>query len=71
MTRLYNTISVSFYHLSLKHRIENIIQSCDICQRTKLSGPGFGLLPSCEALIVPWFEVAVDLIGPWNFTKNA
>ena len=43
MTRLYNTILVHFYHLSLKHRIETIIQSCDICQRTKLSGPGYGL----------------------------
>ena len=71
MTRLYNTISVHFYHVSLKHRIETIIQSCDICQRTKLSGPGYGLLPPREALIAPWFEVAVDLIGPWNITINA
>ena len=71
MTRLYNTISVHFYHVSLKHRIETIIQSCDICERTKLSGPGYGLLPPCEALIAPWFEVAVDLIGPWNITINA
>ena len=30
MTRLYNTISVHFYHSSLKRRIESIIQSCDI-----------------------------------------
>ena len=71
MTRLYNTISVHFNHLSLNHRIENIIQSCDICQRTKLPGPGYGLLPPHEALITPWFEVAVDLIRPLNITINA
>ena len=38
MTRLYNTISVHFYHKLLKSRIEIFIQSCDTCQRTKLPG---------------------------------
>ena len=71
MTRLYNTISVHFYHTTLKRRIESIIQSCDVCQRTKLSGPGYGQLPPRDALITPWFEVAVDLIGPWNVTISS
>ena len=39
MARLYSTICVHFFHLLLKHRTEVIIQSSDICQRTKLSGP--------------------------------
>ena len=68
VTGLYNTISVHFYCTTLKHRIESIIQSCDVCQRTKLSGPGYGQLPPRDALVAPWFEVAVDLIGPWNVT---
>ena len=51
--------------------IEIIIQSCDVCQRTKLSGPGYGQLPPRDALITPWFEVAVDLIGPWNVTISS
>ena len=71
MTRLYNTISVHFYHTTLKCRIESIIQSCDVCQRTKLSGLGYGQLPPHDALIAPWFEVAVDLIGPWNVTISS
>ena len=66
MTRLYNTISVHFYHSSLKCRIETMIQSCDICQRTKLPGMGYSHLPPRETLVAPWFEVAVDLIGPWQ-----
>ena len=66
MTRLYNTISVHFFHSSLKRRIEAMIQSCDICQRTKLPGMGYGHLPPRETLVAPWFEVAVDLIGPWQ-----
>ena len=68
MTRFYNTISVKFFNLSLNCRIEVVIQYCDKCQRTKLSGTGYGHLPPCEALIAPLFEVAIDLIGPWNVT---
>ena len=28
----------------------------------------YGQLPPQDALIPPWFEVAIDLIGPWQAT---
>jgi Integrase zinc binding domain len=62
MTRLYNTISVHFYHSSLKCRIETLIQSCDICQRNKVTGMGYGHLSPHEVLVALWLEVALDLI---------
>ena len=68
MTRLYNTISVHFLHSSLKRRPEVMILCCDVCQGVKLSSLGYGQLPPCDTLVAPWFEVAVDLIGPWNVT---
>ena len=68
MTRLYNTISVLFYHKSLKNRIDTFIQSCDTCQQTKLPGIEYSQLLPRDALIAPWFEVAIDLIGPWQVT---
>ena len=68
MTRLCNTISIHFYHQSLKSRIETFIQSCNTCQCTKSKGIGCSHLPPRDALIAPWFEVAVDLIGPWKVT---
>ena len=68
MTRLYNTISVHFYHPSLKNRIETFIQSCNTCQGTKPPGIGYGHAPPRDALLTPWFEVAIDLIGPWQVT---
>ena len=67
MTRLYNTISVQFFHSLLKCRIETMIQSCDVCQRTKLPGMGYGHLPPREALVTQWLDVAIDHIGPWQF----
>ena len=54
----------SFYHQNLKNRTETFIQSCGTCQHTNLPEIGYGYLPSQYALIAPWFEVAVDLIGP-------
>ena len=68
MTRLYYTISVHFYHPSLKNRIETFIQSCNTCKCTKLPGIGYGHTPPRDALLTPWFEVAIDLIGPWQVT---
>ena len=41
---------------------------CNTCQHTKLPGIGHGHLPPQDALIAPWYEVAIDLIGPWQLT---
>ncbi len=66
MTRLHSTISTHFYHLRLQLQIAAIVGKCDTCQRAKLPGSGYGEPPTKEALVVPWYELAVDLIGPWK-----
>jgi transposase InsO family protein len=66
MTRLYETIKLHFFHPSLKLRVEAIVRKCDTCQRSKTPGAGYGELPPRETLLAPWYEVAVDLIGPWK-----
>ena len=50
----------------LKQRINDIVGSCDPCQRYKAVGQGYGQLAPREAPLAPWTEVAVDLIGPWT-----
>jgi hypothetical protein len=39
--------------------------NCDYCQRNKLEGRGYGLLPEREVRSIPFEECAVDLVGPW------
>ena len=40
------------------------------CQKYKLTGRGYGLLPEREVQISPWEEVAIDLIGTWEVKVN-
>jgi hypothetical protein len=43
---------------------------CKDCQKHKLSGRGYGLLPKQEVRIAPWEEVTINLIGPWKVKVN-
>ena len=67
-TRLRETIGKRYFHPRLRHFVDRY--KCDHCQRHKLDGPGYGLLPEREQRESPWDEVAVDLIGPWKLEVN-
>ena len=62
--RLRETLHQRYYHPQLRRYIDRY--NCEHCQKHKLSGPGYGLLPEREMRIAPWEECAVDLIGPWQ-----
>ena len=64
--RLFDTMSMHFYNKKLRSTIEKIVSTCDACQRYKTVGRGHGELAPREAALIPWQEVAVDLIGPWT-----
>jgi hypothetical protein len=48
--------------------LKHCTQSCITCQCTKVPGIGYSHLPKQDALLTPWFEVAIDLIGQWQIT---
>ena len=56
-------MSARYHYVGLKREIEAL--NCDICQRFKNEGPGYGHLPPRELYLAPWYELAVDSIGPW------
>lgn len=66
--RLRDTLKARYFHPELRKFCENFL--CDICQREKLPGAGYGFLPERELNAEPWTEVAVDLIGPWKIEVN-
>lgn len=65
-TRLYDSIRPMFHHPSLKSKVDTY--SCPTCQRHKQQGRAHGHLPEREAMLLPFKEVHVDLIGPWKVT---
>jgi hypothetical protein len=62
--RLRDSILSRFHHINLCHWIDTFW--CLDCQRYKLPGQGLGELSPCEANLVAWEEVAVDVIGSWE-----
>ena len=61
-SRLHKTMSQRFDNSRLRHTIDTF--KCGYCQKHKLPGKGYDLLPDRDAVSQPWEEIAVDLIGP-------
>ena len=62
--RLFAALNQRYYHVQMRHFVTHF--NCDTCQRYKLDGAGYGHLAEREVRVMPWTEVAVDLIGPWT-----
>ena len=67
-SRLSDTLRMHFYHPKLQQECDDLVEKCDPCQRYKNVGRGHGSLAAREAPLMPWRDVAVDLIGPWILT---
>ena len=65
---LRKTLQQRYYHSKLQYTIDKF--RCEHCQRHKLSGKRYGLLPEREMQIAPWEEVTINLIGPWTVKVN-
>ncbi len=66
--RLQDTLNQGCHHTKLRYHIDKL--KCKECQKCKLAGRGYGLLPKQEVRIAPREEVAVNLIGPWKVKVN-
>ncbi len=66
--RLQDIINQCYYHPRLRYHIDKL-KSKD-CQKHKLAGRGYDLLPKWEVQIAPWEEVTINLIGPRKVKVN-
>ena len=67
-SRLYKAMSQRFYNSRLRHTIDTF--KCDHCQKHKIPGKGYGLLPDRGVVSQPWDEIAVDLIDPFEVKER-
>jgi hypothetical protein len=66
--RLQEMMNQRYYHPRLRYHICKL--KCKDCQKHKLAGRGYGLLPKQEVRIASWEEVTIDSIGPWKVKVN-
>ncbi len=66
--RLQDTLKQCYHHPKLRDNIEKL--KCIDCQKYKLAGCGYGLIPKQEVRIAHWEEVTINLIGPWKVNVN-
>jgi hypothetical protein len=60
--RLGETLNQHHHHPKLWYQIDEL--KCKDCQKYKLAGRGYGLLPKQEVRIAPWEKVVIDLTLP-------
>ena len=61
--KLEQTIRARHHHNEIRAEISKF--ECPACQKYKLPGKEYGLLPERELKEQPFGGCAVDLIGPW------
>jgi hypothetical protein len=65
---LQEMLNHRYYHPRLCYHIEKL--KCKDCQKYKLEGRGYGLLPKQEVQIAPWEEITINLIGASKIKVN-
>jgi hypothetical protein len=66
MTRLHATLHQHFTWPSMKKDIQMYLKQCDVCQKAKQGGHGYGKIPQKDVEQCPWRDVCVDLSGLWK-----
>jgi hypothetical protein len=64
---LHATLNQRYHHPKLRYHIDKM--KCKDCQKYKIAGRGYGLLPKQEVWIAPWerhqFDWAMESQSQW------
>ena len=70
VSRQYQSMKLHFYFPNMQQKIENYIRGCEDCVKFKEPHVEYGEVPPREAHYQPFYELAVDSIGPWKIQIN-
>jgi hypothetical protein len=70
MDRLEASIKRHYYHPKIRDEVRKQVGSCVECNTNKKFSGQFGEHAPREAPLVPWEEIHVDCIGPWETKKK-
>ncbi len=58
------TVKNGHSHPDIQKHVDNF--NCDFCQCDEIPCKEMGLLPERNLIKIPWYEIAVNLIGQWT-----
>ncbi|KAE8892938.1 hypothetical protein PF003_g23042 [Phytophthora fragariae] len=61
-----HTIAQVFYWRGMEADVHKLVDNCIVCLKAKHPTTRFGKLPPKSVEVRPWFEIAVDSIGPYG-----
>ena len=70
MDHLEAIILTPFFHPALQKICQKVVSNCQICPQVCTGSHPTGALAPCTAPVLPWFEVHINFIGPWNVKVN-
>jgi transposase InsO family protein len=66
ISNLQTTLTNIYSHPQLLKQVDEVVRYCVVCQQAKRAGIGYGKLAPREANVQPWYEIAIDTVGPWK-----
>ncbi|KAE9356037.1 hypothetical protein PF008_g3789 [Phytophthora fragariae] len=63
---MYQTMKTSLWWKSMEAHIIRYVRNCLACAKSKHPTVKYGKLPAKTVVMRPWFEVAIDSIGPYG-----
>ncbi|GMF52670.1 unnamed protein product [Phytophthora fragariaefolia] len=63
---MVHTIAQEFYWRGMEADVHKLVDNCIVCLKTKHPTTRFGKLTPKSVEVRPWFEIAVDTIGPYG-----
>eukprot|EP00644_Phytophthora_capsici_P010708 jgi/Phyca11/104757/e_gw1.9.811.1 len=66
---MYETIKTSLYWKGMESKILQFVRNCLPCTKSKHPTVKYGKFPAKTVTVRPWFEVAIDSIGPYGQRK--
>ncbi|OWZ10035.1 Pol Polyprotein [Phytophthora megakarya] len=63
---MVNTISQVFYWKCMEADVRDLVDNCTVCLKAKHPTIKYGKVPPKSVEVWPWYEIAVDSIGPYG-----
>jgi Integrase zinc binding domain len=59
----YKTIAAVFYTKNMEAQVQDYVNKCQVCKKSKISTKKYGTLPEPDTNYAPWEVIQIGLFG--------